>query len=228
MPSLPPTVLLDLDGTIIDSEPGIVASCRAALLSLGLAMPPQPDIARLIGPPIADVMAYLLGAQGDDRVAEAVAAYRADYGARGLFDCRLYAGIETALRDLHAAGMPLVLATSKRRDFAERILENLGLLPLFAAVYGSGPATTSPHKDEMIAGILAERGLDPRAAVMVGDRRFDIAGAHANRLRAIGVLWGYGARNELEECGADLLLHDPADLTPEAVRHALGSAPRAD
>lgn len=222
MTSASPTVLLDLDGTLVDSEPGIVSSCRVAIESLGLVMPGRNDIARLIGPPISDVMAYLLEGQGEGRVEEAVAAYREDYGRRGILDCTPYPGIAEALGALHAGGARLVLATSKRRDFAVSILDRIGLAPLFSAVYGSGLGATSAHKDAMIAGIVRDLALDPAEAVMVGDRRFDIAGAHANAIRALGVLWGYGSEAELVEAGADRIIAETRELTRGTIAHTLG------
>ena len=212
-----PTVLLDLDGMLVDSLPGIEASCRAALTALGHVPAPQLDIAALIGPPIEDIMHVLLAPYGDDRVAEGVAAYRADYGARGLLASAPYPGIPEALGALRAAGARLMLATSKRRVFAERILDHTGLAPRFAAVHGSEPGGALDHKPELIAHILARHDLDPAACVMVGDRRHDIAGAQANGMRALGVLWGYGSRDELEAAGADALVGDPADLAAAAL-----------
>lgn len=212
-----PTILLDLDGALVDSLPGIAASARAALAALGHVPDPVLDIAALIGPPIEDVMHVLLASYGDDRVAEAVAAYRADYAERGLLASTPYPGIAGALADLRAAGARLILATSKRRVFAERILDHSGLAPLFAAIHGSEPGGALDHKPELIAHILARHGLEPGACVMVGDRRYDIAGAHANGVRALGVLWGYGSRDELETAGADALVGDPQDLAAAAL-----------
>ena len=199
------TVLLDLDGALVDSLPGIEASGRAALAALGHPLDPGLDIAAMIGPPIEEMMQLMLARYGDDRVAEGVAAYRADYGARGLLASAPYPGIPEALDALRAAGARLMLATSKRRVFAERILDHTGLAPRFAAVHGSEPGGALDHKPELIAHILARHDLDPAACVMVGDRRYDISGAHANRVRALGVLWGYGSRDELRAAGAAAL-----------------------
>lgn len=210
--SLPTAVLLDLDGTLIDSQPGILSSCRAALRGLGHETDPEMDIASIIGPPIEDVMRYLLQQFGDDRVHEAVEAYREDYGKRGLLLSELYDGIAEVLPAIRGAGASLYLATSKRQSFARRILENKGLDALFTGVYGSVPDLNIDHKPELIAHILAETGLTADQCVMVGDRKFDIVGAHANRMRAAGVLWGYGDRAELDAAGADLLLRTPQDL----------------
>ncbi|WP_454855557.1 HAD hydrolase-like protein [Rhizobium binxianense] len=211
--TLPSAILLDLDGTLIDSEPGILSSCRAALRSLGHETDPAMDIASIIGPPIEDVMRYLLRQFGDDRVAEAVVAYREDYGTKGLLLSELYSGVFDALVQMRQAGANLYLATSKRAVFARRILENKNLVPLFDGIYGSVPDRNIDHKPELIAHILAENRLSADQCVMVGDRKFDIAGAHANDMRAIGVLWGYGSREELEAAGADRLLQAPHDLT---------------
>ena len=211
------TVLLDLDGALVDSLPGIAASGRAALAALGHPPDPGLDIAAMIGPPIEEMMQLMLARYGDDRVAEGVAAYRADYGARGLLASAPYPGIPEALDALRAAGARLMLATSKRRVFAERILDHTGLAPRFAAVHGSEPGGALDHKPELIAHILARHDLDPAACVMVGDRRHDIAGARANGMRGLGVLWGYGAREELEAAGADALVAAPHDLAAAAL-----------
>lgn len=205
-------LLLDLDGTLADSQPGILSSCRAALRALGHETDPEMDITAIIGPPIEDVMRYLLSPFGDDRVAEAVDAYRSDYGTRGLLLSELYHGIREALVALHSRGTRLFLATSKRQSFAQRILDNHGLSDLFQGVYGSVPGAGLDHKPELLAHILKDAGLDAEACLMIGDRKFDIVGAHANRMRAVGVLWGYGSREELELAGADLLIDAPSEL----------------
>jgi len=205
-------LLLDLDGTLVDSQPGILSSCRAALRALGYETDPEMDIRSIIGPPIEDVMRYLLSSFGDDRVAEAVDAYRADYGARGLLLSELYPGIRETLVELHSQGVRLLLATSKRQTFAQRILDNHGLSDRFQGIYGSVPGAGLDHKPELLAHILKDTGLAAEDCLMVGDRKFDIIGAHANRMRAVGVLWGYGNRDELEAAGADLIVGDPAEL----------------
>ncbi|MQB43284.1 HAD hydrolase-like protein [Rhizobium sp. ICMP 5592] len=205
-------LLLDLDGTLVDSQPGILSSCRAALRALGHETDPEMDIRSIIGPPIEDVMRYLLSSFGDDRVAKAVDAYRADYGTRGLLLSELYPGIGETLVELHSQGIRLLLATSKRQTFAQRILDNHGLSDLFQGIYGSVPGAGLDHKPELLAHILQDTGLAAQNCLMVGDRKFDIVGAHANQMRAVGVLWGYGNREELELAGADLILVAPEEL----------------
>ncbi|NTE89380.1 HAD hydrolase-like protein [Agrobacterium rubi] len=210
-------ILLDLDGTLIASAPGILSSCGAALRSLGHETEPVVDMAAIIGPPMEDVMRYLLRQFGDDRVAQGVDAYRQDYGARGLLLCELYDGIPEALMAMSQFAK-LYLATSKRETFARKILDNKGLDALFAGIYGSTPAGNIDHKPELIAHIIRENSLDRDRCIMVGDRRYDVAGAHANGMRSIGVLWGYGTREELENAGADRLIESPVELAEAASR----------
>jgi phosphoglycolate phosphatase len=208
----PRAVLLDLDGTLTDSRPGIVGSYWATLRALGHEPDPAVDLTYVVGPPMDDVMGEVLAHYGDTRVEQAVAAYRAHYGEVGLFDNAVYDGIEALLAELRAAGRQVCLATSKRTVFARRILEHFRLDGYFDGIYGAEPGGARDHKPELIAHVLAAQSIDPATAVMVGDRRYDITGAHANRVRAIGVLWGYGGRAELEQAGADLLVDTPAEL----------------
>lgn len=207
------SVLLDLDGTIIDSQPGIQASAIAALLELGHQPDPTFDIQPYIGPPLEDVMHVLLEPYGDNRIAEAAAAYRRHYGASGLFDSVPYPGVANALAEMKQSGLRLYLATSKRETFATRILDHLNLAVHFEAIHGSVLDGSLDHKPELLAHITAAHRLIPAHSVMVGDRRHDVAGAHAVKMRALGVLWGYGSREELETAGVDQLVETPSDLT---------------
>lgn len=205
-------VLLDLDGTLIDSQPGILTSCLAALRALGHQPDANLDINSMIGPPLEDIMHVLLQRYGDNRVDEAVLAYRRHYGESGLLESKLYPGIGNCLRQLQQAGLRIYLATSKREIFARRILEHLELAAYFDGVYGSVPGGELDHKPELLAHILSRQNLTSSQGLMVGDRRHDIIGAHAVGMRGLGVLWGYGNRDELETAGADQLVESPADL----------------
>jgi phosphoglycolate phosphatase len=206
------SVLLDLDGTLVDSLPGILASCLAALRALGHEADETLDMRGAIGPPIEDIMQVLLQPYGDDRIAEAVAAYRQHYGESGFLGSVPYPGIGESLEEMKRAGLRIYLATSKRAIFAGRILDHLGLASYFDSIHGSVPGGELDHKPELLAHILARHGLSPSHSLMVGDRRYDISGAHAVGLRGLGVLWGYGTRDELEMAGADRLVDSPADL----------------
>jgi len=206
------SVLLDLDGTLIDSYPGILASCLAALRALGHEPDDSLDIRRFIGPPLDEILQALLQTYGDDRVADAVTAYRQHYGESGYLGSVPYPGIGESLEEMKRAGLSIYLATSKRAVFANRILDHLKFATYFDGIYGSVPSGELDHKPELLAHILSKHNISPLRSLMVGDRRHDIAGAHAVGMRGLGVLWGYGARDELETAGADQLVEFPADL----------------
>jgi phosphoglycolate phosphatase len=206
------SVLLDLDGTLIDSQPGILASCRAALRALGHEPAETLDIGGAIGTPLEEMMQVLLRSYADDRVDEGVAAYRQHYGEGGFLGSTPYPGIGESLAAMKRAGLRIYLATSKREVFASRILEHLQFAADFDGVHGSIPGGARDHKPELLAYVLASHGLSPADSLMVGDRWHDIHGAHAVGLRGLGVLWGYGDRAELEAAGADRLAASPADL----------------
>lgn len=217
--------LLDLDGTLVDSEPGILASCQAALLALG-HRPDGLSVAGMIGPPLEEIMATMLARFGDDRVAEGVLAYREHYGSTGFRATTVYPGVAALLDRLAAMGMSLYVATAKRRIFAQRILQHLGLAAHFAGVHGSEPGGALDRKTDLIAHVLRHHGLRAERCLMVGDRRQDVLGGRANGLSTVGVLWGYGDRDELASAGAEHIIARPADLVAIAEARAMpGAAP---
>ena len=205
-------VLLDLDGTLIASRDGIILCLRAALRELGHEPQAGQDLDWVIGPPLPDVMARLLGGFGDDRVEAAVLAYRRHYDSSGVMQSPLFEGIPAFLEQLSGSGRRVFLATSKPVHLARRILEQRGLDGNFEAFYGARADDSGAEKPELIATLVREQQIEPDRCVMVGDRRYDISGAHANGIRAIGALWGYGGRAELEEAGADALCESPQTL----------------
>ena len=211
MAAQPLAILFDLDGTIVDSKPGILASCSAALRSLG-HQSDSLEVGKLIGPPLEEVMAELLRQLGDDRVAEAVLAYRDHYGSAGFLETTVYPGIASALNQLLALKAPLYIATSTRTIFAEQILGHLGLVALFAGVYGSEPGGVVDRKADLIADVMRRHELSADRCLMIGDRRQDVEGARANGVPTVGVLWGYGDREELTTAGATYIAAHPAEL----------------
>ena len=202
-------VLLDLDGTLTDSRPGIVACLRETMRGLGHPIDPADDLTWAIGPPSADVFARLLAPCGGGDVDAAVERYRAIYAAHGMFDNAPYPGVSAMLAALRGAGRRLFLATSKRQDFAARILAHFALDAPFEGICGALSGGGLDDKAELIAHVLARHAIAPAGVAMVGDRRHDIVAAHANGLRGIGALWGYGGRAELEQAGADALARRP-------------------
>ena len=214
-----PALLLDLDGTLIDSRPGIVASIRAALADLGHAPDPAEDFTWMIGPPMEQVIGGVLGRWGDTRTQLAVDRYRANYARLGLAGNETYPGVEEAVRAL-AGTHDLFLCTAKRTRFAVPILEAIGLAPLFRGIHGTEDDGRFDDKAVLARCIIETHGLS--RAALAGDRLHDIEAAHANGIPAIGAGWGYGGRAELERCGASVVLDHAAEL-PGAVRAAIGS-----
>jgi phosphoglycolate phosphatase len=202
--------LLDLDGTLIDSRPGIVACMRRAMRELGHTLHADEDLNWMIGPPMEETMGPLLARWGDTRGAEAVTIYRRHYAETGLYDCAVYPGIAAALAEFAGGGWTLFVATAKRTRYARPILEHFGLAGYFHTIYGSEDGPRLDTKPVMLAHILSEQGFSPARAVMIGDRHYDIEGARANAMRAIGAAWGYGGAEELRL--ADAIAESPGDL----------------
>ncbi|MGY1635667.1 HAD hydrolase-like protein [Geodermatophilus sp. SYSU D00742] len=203
-------VLFDLDGTLVDSAPGISASLRAAAAAVGRPEPTPAQLRAMVGPPLQDGFALVLGVPPED-VPRAVAAYRAHYTAGALLDVTVHAGVPELLAELTARGATLAVATTKPELFAVRVLEHTGLLPAFASVHGATLDGAVRHKDQVVAAALAAHpgGRDP---VLVGDRAHDVLGAAAHGLPCIGAGWGPGEDGELEAAGAAVVVGTPAEV----------------
>jgi phosphoglycolate phosphatase len=204
-------VLLDLDGTLVDSRAGIVAGMNATLEALERPPRPAAELHGFIGPPLHQTFGTLLGRSPEDPGLDAIVAdYRARYAKLMLEMTPVYDGIPEALDALVAAGCTLAVATSKARPLAEKLVEGLGLAGRLEAVCGPIP----PSRDDKTATVgqaLAALG-HPSRAVMVGDRRHDVEGAHAHGLKCVGVLWGIGDRAELKAAGAEAICTRTRDL----------------
>lgn len=205
-------VLLDLDGTLTDPYEGITACIEHALLALGRSSPPRAMLSRHIGPPLQQAFAELLGSRDEAIINEAVAFYRERFTGIGLYENQIYPGIPEALSLLVESEAKIFLATSKPRLFAGRILDHFGLRNHFCGVYGSELDGTRTDKAELVAHILRSESLRAGETVMVGDRKHDIIGALKNGVFPVGVLWGYGSRDELAEAGATVILGRPDEL----------------
>jgi phosphoglycolate phosphatase len=218
--------LLDLDGTIVESGPSITGCVRAAMASVGHPLDPASDLSWVVGPPLHDIFLRLLEPLGALHMVEpASEAYRRDYDNGGLFKAKAYPAVPPVLDAMGGDGWTLLVATSKPAAVARRILTHLGLAGLFRAIYGAAVDGVLSHKPELIAYVLATQGFSPDSCVMIGDRSYDIFGAHANRVRGIGVLWGYGDRTELESAGADAIAEAPEELPALAAKLLLSRVP---
>jgi phosphoglycolate phosphatase len=204
------TILVDLDGTLTDPAAGIIAAVRHAVRAAGREPPSPEELRCVIGPPLRQTFPRLLG-EGCD-IEAAVAAYRVHYGAGGLFDAAVYDGIFDALADLRAAPARLLVCTAKPAEFARRVLEHFDLTRAFDGVYGPDLAGKLDDKGDLIAHMLDIERFDLSRAVMVGDRGSDVLAASRHGIPTVGVLWGYGSREELEDAGAAALCAAPGEL----------------
>ena len=207
-------ILLDLDGTLTDPREGIVGCIRHALTGLEHRCPSDSELARYIGPPIQETFRELMNSTDPARIDAAVALYRERYSVTGMFENAVYPGIYTALTELKALGAALYVATSKPGVFVVKIVEHFRLHEFFHAVYGSELDGTRSNKAELINHILRAESLSPRSTCMVGDRLHDMVGAKTNDVFPVGVLWGYGSREELVSAGAAILCESPGMLCP--------------
>ena len=207
-------VLVDLDGTITDPAPGILASYRPALDMLGKPAAADVDLRWIIGPPLRVSFGQFIEAA---EIETALDHYRGHYGAGAMYDLTVHPGMEAACRTMKEAFGRLYVATSKPTHFARPILERYGLADLFDGIYGADLDGRFDHKHENIARIVERHDLDPLRCVMIGDREHDVLGAARNAMACIGVTWGFGSDRELAQAGARALADQAADL-PELAR----------
>ena len=195
------TVLFDLDGTVIDSAEGIMNSFAYAFSRLGLPAVPRAEMGKFIGPPLLYSFETICGLSRAE-AERAVEIYREYYKEKGMYEIRVYGGVGELLKKLCASGKKLVLATSKYELYAKQIIENIGLAGYFSFAAGSLAGGERGTKAEVIEYALAAVGVEKQSAVMVGDRMHDMIGAREAGIDSIGVLFGYGTREELLSHGA--------------------------
>lgn len=208
-------VLLDLDGTISDSAPGIGRSLQYAFEACGYEPPTDEQVRHVIGPPF-EVSFPTLGIPVDD-IERVVLAYRERYDEIGLFENTVYPGVAEMLEELVTAGHTLSIATAKPEPTARRIIEHFGFADYFAVQAGATVEVGSSRrtKAEVINYALLSLRLGPTdlsRVVMVGDRDHDVEGAHLNGIDCIGVTWGFGSADELHGAGAALTVDTPGEV----------------
>ena len=212
------TVLFDLDGTITDSGSGIINSVKYALKKAGRKIPPEDELRKFIGPPLQEQFMKCCGIE-EKEAAEMVALYREYYQEEGIFDNRVYDGVMEMLKTLKEAGLKIVMATSKPEKFAKMIAEHFGFAKYFDLIGGACMDGARTKKQEVIQYVLEQcKEKDREKIRMVGDRCYDIEGANREGIRAIGVLYGYGSKEELEEAGADGIAETPEEVKRKNIK----------
>jgi phosphoglycolate phosphatase len=187
-----PTLLLDLDGTLVDSAPDLLRSANRLMAARGLAPFTLREVLAMIGDGVPALVTRALAARGLPFDPAAVAAFSADYAAHVADSTQPYPGVVAGLHAMRAAGWRLAVCTNKPAALARRLLDALGLLDLFAAVGGGDSfAVRKPDPGHLLA-TLAAAGGDKRAAVAVGDHHNDVAAAAGAGIPCIFALWGYG------------------------------------
>lgn len=206
------TILFDLDGTLTDPGEGITNSVAYALKKYGIEVSDRSELYKFIGPPLVDSFMGYYGFS-EEKALQAVEYYREYFRDRGIFENRVYEGVEDMLRSLQVSGKRIVLATSKPEEFALRILEHFDLKKYFSVVAGASMDSSRSKKGDVIAYALSMcDGIDKNTAIMIGDREHDIIGAKENGLKSIGVLYGYGDEEELKKAGADYIVNQPESI----------------
>ena len=204
--------LFDLDGTLTDPGEGITRSVQYALDKFGIHVEDRKQLFCFIGPPLHESFEVYYGFSRSDAM-KAVDYYREYYAVKGIFENLVYDGIPEALVNLRDSGVRICLATSKPEVFAKQILEHFGLDGYFTAVAGSEMDGTRTKKAEVVERALGLLGNpDTGDCVMIGDREHDVLGGAAHGLDTIGVLFGYGSRDELERAGATHIAAKPIDI----------------
>lgn len=202
------TLIFDLDGTISDPSLGAYHSFNHALAAYGLPAISRAVADAAIGPTLDETFVQLCPHADTAMITGLIVAYREYYADKGYAENEVYPGIPAALETFSARGVRMGICTTKRADFAKKILALFGLLPHFQFLSGGDIGI---HKRQQLAALLEAGDIDT-AAVMVGDRDIDIYAAKTNGLRSAGVLWGFGSIEELTTAGPDALVGTVSDL----------------
>lgn len=204
-------VLFDLDGTLTDSAEGVIRSVQYMQEKMDMPKWADKDLRFIVGPPLLTSFQVEMGM--DTATSEqALVHFRDRYASVGLFENKVYAGVEDMLKDLRKKGKRMAVATSKKEESAVEILAHFGISEYFEVIGGDNREIGRDTKAKVIDYVLEKMQADKSDVVMVGDRKFDVEGAHAIGIPAIAVEYGYGDREEFIFCGADYIA-----ATPQAV-----------
>ena len=205
-------ILFDLDGTLTNSELGITTCVQHALKKFGIVVEDRTLLRPFIGPPLGESFQVYYGLSKEESQ-RAIEYYRERFSVKGLYENEVYDGVEKLLQTLKSCGKKLIIATSKPEKFTLMILEHFDLLKYFDFVAGATLDGSRGEKADVIRYALELSGIEDKSdVIMIGDRKFDILGAKENELKSIGVLYGFGDREELTEAGADYIVEHTEDI----------------
>lgn len=203
--------LFDLDGTLTDSSEGITKAVSYALESFGIQPPQRQELCCFIGPPLPESFQKFYGFNSEE-AARATEVYRKYYNVTGKFENKPYAGIKELLQQMKDAGMRTMVATSKPQNTAMEILDHFALTPYFDQIAGSVPEEGRYKKTEVLSWLLSRVSLSKEQIVMIGDHPDDIHGARENGIDSIGVLYGFGKKDQLEEASPTWIVRTVEEL----------------
>lgn len=215
-------LLFDLDGTLTDPKEGITTSVQYALRAFGIDEPDLDKLTPFIGPPLRESFMRFYGF-GEEQTKEAIEKYREWFRPKGIFQNSIYPGMKEMLEKLEKSGKVLAVASSKPQVFVEQVLRHFEIYRYFRVIVGSELDGRRDTKEEVVAEALRQlekeglgrnegSGEEQRGAVMIGDRKFDIAGGKEHGLATVGVTFGYAEEGELEAAGADFIVHTVEEL----------------
>ncbi|WP_288885738.1 HAD hydrolase-like protein [uncultured Eubacterium sp.] len=206
-------VFFDLDGTLTQSEFGIINSVSFALEKLGVNVDNKETLKKFIGPPLAASFKDYYG-MDEETIEKAIGLYRECYNGGEIFNAPLYEGIKETLEELKNHGIKMYVVTSKPTHMAKKIIEHFDISKYFEDVVGPDLKDRSYSKKELVEAAINKSSASPNLNeyIMIGDRCFDIDGAVGNNIDSIGVLYGYGNREELEQAGATYIIDFPKDI----------------
>ncbi len=202
-------ILFDLDGCLTDSFEGISNCVIYAMEKFGVKIEDVSSIRPFVGPPLVYSFEKYMNLSKED-AHKATEYYRERYKDIGIFENRVYEGVEEMLSSLKKDGYKISLCTSKPQPFAKRIMEKFGLDKYFDNIFGATFDEKISKKEDVIKYVL--ENIKEKDAIMVGDTHFDVTGAHKNNIKCIGVLYGYGTKEELIGAKADFLAELPEKI----------------
>ena len=203
-------VLFDFDGTVFDTLEGITKSVRFAINKVGMDAPLS-ELKCFAGPPLLEMFEERFGFT-PEKAAQAVRDFRERYVPVGVYESRVFPGVKELLRELRAAGIVTGIATSKPQHLAEELLGREEMIGLFDVISGSAPDGRNESKQQVTQRAMGFLGAAPEETVLVGDTKYDVAGAHKCGIKCIGVGYGYAAEGELEAAGVDYMAADVDEI----------------
>lgn len=205
------TVIFDFDGTVADTGDGVFSSVRYALDKLGLSQPSEEEIRTFLGPPL-DFSFRNVCKLDDETIEEAIRLYRTFYPEKGVYMFTLYDGMTELFKSLSDKGIKIAIASAKPEVFLKTAVSHAGIERFVGFVGGTTLENKDTSKASVIKRAMEAVGAEPDKTLMVGDRCFDINSAKEVGIKSIGVLFGYGTKEELSQSCADYLVNSPDEI----------------